>query len=597
MGFRRRLWISYLAILLAVALIGSAAFVALQTHRYMAEEFATMDTLAQQVVARMDLQIAVMQAAIDSMLSDRELLNDMQYLTLNGVPGPRRTETLSQFNVKLNQWFYSKSFYRVLYYNRLGDVVASYNYSDHRIDPDMSPDRLEWLDRADGRKGKVYLVAPRQDEWGLRENPRVFSLVKEIQGRGMGYIEVQMPSDALTDALENIGENRQVFVYYEDDVAFYLPPGEADAWMGAWEDFGLTTAIRTNPVTGKREIVAITPQSENGIRVAIAVDSAVIWQQMGPFVLLVLACVAGLMGVFFVYVSVVSRRLSQPVVNLRRQIEQMDPLGGSLHLSDETDEMGAFSEAFTQMVDTINDLLLDEWAAEIQLQRARARQREMQLLYLRSQINPHFLYNTLDTIRFKAVMHEDDSVVDMIQCLITFFRNGVDHSTQIVSLGNEIETVRAYLRIMVYRYPNVTVRFDLDEGLMDTDVPNFILQPLVENSFTHGLKEALYRGEIRIATSGLEDGRVCIRIENDGAPISPEQLAHIEACAHDWSEEGDVRPEKRHIGLNNISRRLRMYYPEPGCGLFFRAAQGGGLAVDVVIARHIVDEGGDVHAL
>ena len=98
---------------------------------------------------------------------------------------------------------------------------------------------------------------------------------------------------------------------------------------------------------------------------------------------------------------------------------------GRMRLPDDVDELGAFSEAFTQMVDTINDLVLEECEAEIQLQRARARQREMQLLYLRSQINPHFLYNTLGTIQMKAAMHDDDSVVDMIRQLILFFRNGL----------------------------------------------------------------------------------------------------------------------------------------------------------------------------
>ena len=213
----------------------------------------------------------------------------------------------------------------------------------------------------------------------------------------------------------------------------------------------------------------------------------------------------------------------------------------SLRLTDETDELGAFSKAFTQMVDTINNLVLEECEAEIQLQRARARQREMQLVYLRSQINPHFLYNTLGTIQMKAAMHDDDGVVDMIHQLILFFRNGMEYSAQIVSLHNEIEMVRAYLNIMRYRFPNVQAVFELDETLLDVDVPNFILQPLVENSFKHGLKEKCYRGEIRVVLCDAGENRARITIINDGIPVDEEQLQRIE----DILKNGCARGRRR----------------------------------------------------
>ena len=586
MGFQKRIWVSFVALLAAVALICGTVFVALVMRRYEQDEFATMQTLAQQSAAQLDQQIGLMQAAIDSILSDMKVLDNLKYLVNNRDRDLRHTQALWEITVKLNQWFFAKNFHRVLFYNAYGDTAASYNYRENRIDSSVALEDLPWLDGVRNRKGAARLIPPHDDEWSLTDGARVYSLVKEIQGEGLGFLEVQSRADTLDEMLGGIGETHRVLVLYEGE-PFYSTCGEQEtqAFLELPAQNSAEEILRTRGGAGGREIVVATAQSEKGIRVMLIGDSSAVWQKAKYFVLTAIVCVLALTALFFLYVSIVSRRLARPVVQLREQIEQMD-IGGSvrMRLPDDVDELGAFSEAFAQMVDTINDLVLEECEAEIQLQRARARQREMQLLYLRSQINPHFLYNTLGTIQMKAAMHDDDSVVDMIRQLILFFRNGMEYSAQTVSLRNEIEMVRAYLNIMQYRYPNVHASFELDAALLDIDVPNFILQPLVENSFKHGLKERCYQGNIRVIVRDLGEDRACISIVNDGEPVTEEQLENIRACMDDSVSGGD--DARRHIGLNNIRSRLRFYYPEEDCGLFFRPAEGGGLAVDVIIAKH-----------
>lgn len=586
MGFRKRIWMSYVTLLIAVAILCAAAFTQMYMRQYRRDEYSTMGTLAQQISARMDQQVAIMQAAVDSVLSDTEILNTIRYLGQKDERDPYRTQLVDKIGVKLSQWFYAKNFYRVLYYNEKGDMAASYNMGQRRLNEKRVLSDLKWLDEVRNRKGAVQLIAPRTDEWSLTGNQRVYSLVKEIQGSGMGFLEVQVLESTLSDMLGDLGDMRRAVIFYEDRL-FYTSDAEEEM-AGVLAEIDLSEpGVReiVNPDSQKREIAAVSPLSDSGVRILLVSDSSVVWLKARSFVYLTIGVVLAFMALFFAYSTVVSQRLARPVVQLRRQIEKMDILGtdGALRLSDETDELGAFSRAFSQMVGTINNLLLEECEAEIQLQRARAGQREMEVLYLRSQINPHFLYNTLNTIQMKAAMHEDDAVVDMIRQLIRFFRNGMEHSAQIVSIRNEIEMVRAYLNIMVYRYPNVKTEFELDETLMDADIPNFVLQPLVENCFIHGLKERCYQGEIKITLRSMDAEHICICVSNGGDPVSEEKVEAIRRSLNTAREDEDGDIARRHIGLNNVFSRLKMYYPDPQCGLFFSPNPEGGLRVDVVI--------------
>lgn len=589
MGFRKRIWMSYVALLIVVAVVCTAAFAGILMRQYRQDEYSTMETLAQQISARMDQQITIMQAAIDSVLSDTEILNNIRYLVQKDEQGPYRVQLVDQIGIKLSQWFYAKNFYRVIYYNEKGDVAACYNKRERRINENLELDALEWLDTVRNRKGVAKLIAPRMDEWSAAGNLQVYSLVKEIQGSGMGFLEVQVLESTLREILGDMGDMRNVIILYEDQLFYSTYPKEDAQSILAGLDLTVSnTYEHTNPFSQKREIVAISPTSASEIRILLISDSSVIWLKARYFVFLTIGVVFAFMALFFLYIAIVSHRLSRPVVQLRKQIEKMDILGpeGTLRLSDEPDELGAFSRAFSQMVDTINHLLLEECEAEIQLQRARAGQREMEVLYLRNQINPHFLYNTLNTIQMKAAMHEDDIVVDMINQLIRFFRNGMEHSAQIVSIRNEIEMVRAYLNIMVYRYPNVRAEFELDETLMEVAIPNFVLQPLVENSFIHGLKDKCYQGEIRISLGSIDADHICISVVNGGELVPDEKVEYTRKCLNMVKDEDENDIARRHIGLNNVSSRLKMYYPDERCGLFFYSNPDGGLRADVIINRN-----------
>lgn len=138
--------------------------------------------------------------------------------------------------------------------------------------------------------------------------------------------------------------------------------------------------------------------------------------------------------------------------------------------------------------------------------RGELTEQKLSMLYLKSQVNPHFLYNTLDAIRIQAQLDGDKPVADLLMRLVDFFRLSVKVDRPMVTLDDELELLEAYLELMCVRYPELQCDYDVDPELGGAQVPNFILQPIVENSLLHGLKNKGYRGRVAIAARKL-DGR------------------------------------------------------------------------------------------
>ncbi len=298
------------------------------------------------------------------------------------------------------------------------------------------------------------------------------------------------------------------------------------------------------------------------------------------------------------------------------------------------DETGKLTASFNKMMDTLNQLIESEYESKIRLREAQLKQQKISLLYLKNQINPHFLYNTLDTIRIKAELNGDKEVSAMIMQMVNFFRLGVNADSEMVSVYHEIRLIQSYLNLMRYRYPALNCEYEIDENLLSVEMPNFILQPLVENSVMHGLRQVGYRGTIRLSVSRDESNpeNIVIKVYDNGAGMSPEARKHLEDvlksagaderkdCAgedgagRDGMQEGneetrigrsDIRSkgnadkgdgsgsreeqEDKHIGIVNVQKRLKIYYPDTA-GLSYHDNPEGGVMVILIIKNNIERE-------
>ena len=175
-------------------------------------------------------------------------------------------------------------------------------------------------------------------------------------------------------------------------------------------------------------------------------------------------------------------------------------------------------------------------------------------MLLQAQIDPHFLYNTLNTVSWMAANHQDEDIQKLVIDLVNLFRISLNNGKKTVTVEKEIELVRSYLGIMKYRYPGrYEDVYEIDENTRDLIIIKQVLQPLAENALTHGFLESDQKGIIRIE-SHLEKESVILSVSNNG---NPADLDKIDKILHN-----DEQLKEKHYGIRNVNERLIMYYGE-----------------------------------
>ncbi len=250
------------------------------------------------------------------------------------------------------------------------------------------------------------------------------------------------------------------------------------------------------------------------------------------------------------------------------------------------DEVGKLGASFNFMVEEIRELIrkLNQSITRLQEEKEKVKaeqllKRQAELKALQSQINPHFLYNTLDSIHWMADQIDADDISRMTMALGSLFRTGLNKGDDIISIPNELENVKSYLTIQKMRYgERFCYQIDVDQQLLPLMTIKLILQPLVENAIYHGIKEQAELGLITITGRLRENGQVVEFIIRDtGAGIQPLALELIERRLAEGTSS-----DCNGYGIYNVNERIRLYFGER-YGLKFRSELGQGTEVKLVI--------------
>lgn len=195
-----------------------------------------------------------------------------------------------------------------------------------------------------------------------------------------------------------------------------------------------------------------------------------------------------------------------------------------------------------------------------------ANKRQAQYLALQNQINPHFLYNTLDSIRSEAMMEGNDVVAEMTEALATFFRYTISKVENMVTLEEELENTRVYFLIQKHRFEdrvNLRITYDEeDEFLLRCLLPKLTLQPVVENSIIHGIERKVGSGTIHISLKCTEK-RMIIEISDDGVGMQPEVLEQLNRQLNQPVFESiQLSKDKGGIAITNVNNRIHLIFGE-----------------------------------
>ena len=221
--------------------------------------------------------------------------------------------------------------------------------------------------------------------------------------------------------------------------------------------------------------------------------------------------------------------------------------------------------------------------------------KQTRLSMLQSQINPHFLYNTLECIRSEALIYDCDSIASMSKALASFFRYSISNREDVVSLRDELKNLDNYFMIQAYRFEDkFTYKIDFEEDgdkeeLMDCLLPKLTLQPIVENAIFHGLETTTEQGRIEIRI-GCTDKHLDIMISDNGSGMSREQLEKLRASVLNGGSEGSSASKKERpasgngIALSNVAQRLRILFGE-NSGIKIYSSEGAGTDVEIIVPR------------
>ncbi len=231
------------------------------------------------------------------------------------------------------------------------------------------------------------------------------------------------------------------------------------------------------------------------------------------------------------------------------EYEKVEPLEG-------TDEVGLIFGELEQMMKEIQVLTEQVVQEQVQKERLHTRQKEVEFKMLADQINPHFIYNTLETIRMKAKMNRQPEIEELVKMLAKIMRRNIQAGPQMVTLSSELELTENYLVIQKYRFGDrIISSMTVDERVdLDCMVLPLIMQPFVENAFVHGLEFVDGRGVLGIHIM-QEEEEIHIMIEDNGVGIDNESLAKIQKDLREGAST-----DSRHVGINNVNQRIRIKY-------------------------------------
>lgn len=286
------------------------------------------------------------------------------------------------------------------------------------------------------------------------------------------------------------------------------------------------------------------------------------------------------LGLSGILILIFSKGFSNRIILVRKEMHKVSLGDFNIRKSIEgNDEIGELYEDICQTVESVKQLIEENYSAKVQKEELKRKQKEMQFEMLSSQINPHFLYNTLETIRMKAYCNGETELAGVVKKLSKLLRRNLEVSDRSVSLASELEMIEAYLTIQKFRFGE-RISYHIENEIESEKyyLLPLLLQPIVENAFIHGLEAKQGSGKI---VCSIKEQNHCLKIaiSDNGLGISKERLQQIQRSLH-----GEQIEERNRVGLKNINERIKLYYGDM-YGITIESIEDQGTTVTIVLPK------------
>lgn len=273
-----------------------------------------------------------------------------------------------------------------------------------------------------------------------------------------------------------------------------------------------------------------------------------------------------MMGIGILMLFGITKGMIEPLTNLAETANLVGQGNFNVKMppTDSLDEVGIVTRAFNTMVESLEEYIIRTTRSMEKEQQMMEREllmknhlKEAQLKYLQSQINPHFLFNSLNAGAQLAMLEDAEKTCIFVEKMADFFRYNVKKGLEDASLEEELAAVENYIYILNVRFAGeIHFTRQADERIMDCRVPSMILQPIVENAVNHGIRNIDWEGCIHLEIME-EEGRIFIRIRDNGKGMSQERIQEV---LSGQAGDGEEQSDSTGVGMNNVISRLELYY-------------------------------------
>lgn len=388
----------------------------------------------------------------------------------------------------------------------------------------------------------VSFVSPLYETENSEDGGRKGLLVVELNPEAFGllmlnnYSTFQNQYTYLTDSAGNVLCSNKTSIYeWVDAVAKGMEAG-VRRYEFTWEKKQYFACRQYNGLTGWETYSVVStddffPQAEK-LRESI----------MGFVILALLVASAG--------IYILSYTFTKPIGKLKNAMKQVEAGDFEVQVSSNArDEIGQLIHSFNYMVSRLRQLIMEVYQQKLA-------QKNAELTALQAQINPHFLYNTLDSINWMLIEKEEWEISDVVVSLGDILKYSLHGEEMLVLFEEELKYIESYLCIQKNRLEDrLTVHMEIEEETKLCLVPKLILQPIVENAIIHGIEKKKETGIVWIR-AGVREGILTIQVTDDGTGMKPERLMQFRESIVSEDAGG------KHIGMRNVHRRIQLHFGE-----------------------------------
>lgn len=509
MKFKTKMMLVFTVFIVVLAMATGFSFYKYTNRQYELSEKQTMEFYGRHITENINNNIDSMVNITRYLLSAKDVLDSLYalaaYHTIENYDGSYKIDALETINKNMNTDYINLSFYRIIIFNKYGDILVNKNYGDTYADTKKDIRTVSWLSKADERPGENIIVGQHTDDWGIRQKPQVYSVVKKMVGSMECYIEVQYRVDDAESFINLKDDDKSCILFNDSGDMIFQSGGTDNRHLKKYRQ------EKSGQYETETSIITVDKDNQYGITVIVSEEKSV-WLSKTSHILYMTFLVAGIfMLVSLIYVGISVSYLTKPVIEMKKLIDktELSDLSGPHEVGVPVDEIEALKFSYQKLLGRLHETMMKEQhMATLNLQ--------ARLDILQSQINPHFIYNVLNVISGRGILDDDEEICNICGCLAAMLRYTTNTADRTAALKDEMDYVKMYGYLLKSRYED---RFEfsahIPERLKEVRVPKMVIQQIVENCAEHGFGSSEL---LKIDICG-EDKEECwtISVKDNGA--------------------------------------------------------------------------------